>query len=147
MVKWRFRWILHGRAVRALWGVAVALLEADLQAAIMRWAETMEPRYPELKWLFHVPNGGRRNGREAVSLKAQGVKSGVLDLCLPVARGGYHGFWLELKKPNSNERPSDSQAEFMNFVAGQGYYAAWTNDFEKAKGLIVNYLDSEYDLL
>ena len=45
-------------------------------------------KYPEAQLLFHVPNGGKRNAAEAAHLKRQGVKAGVPDLFLPVARGG-----------------------------------------------------------
>ena len=30
-------------------------------------------------------------------MKRQGVKAGVPDICLPVARNGYHGLYIELK--------------------------------------------------
>ena len=55
--------------------------------------------HPELVTrLFHVPNGGRRSKGEAVRFKAQGVRPGVLDYFLPVARGGHHGLAIELKR-------------------------------------------------
>ena len=37
--------------------------------------------------MFRIPNGGSRHPAEAARLKAQGVKAGVPDLCIPVARG------------------------------------------------------------
>ena len=65
--------------------------EAAEQEAVIAWCGWMEKQHPELKLLFHIPNGGSRNKAEAANLKAQGVKPGVPDLCLPVARCGYHG--------------------------------------------------------
>ena len=41
--------------------------------------------------------GGKRDAKTATILKRQGVKAGVPDLHLPVARGGYHGLYIELK--------------------------------------------------
>ena len=38
--------------------------------------------------LYAVPNGGYRNAREAARFKAEGVRSGVPDLCLAVSNGG-----------------------------------------------------------
>ena len=48
--------------------------------------------------VFHIPNGGYRNKAEAAHLKAQGVRPGVPDLCVPVARHGYHGLYIEMKR-------------------------------------------------
>lgn len=39
------------------------------QIAVVYWAIYNAAQYPELKWLHHVPNGGRRNKQEAVKLK------------------------------------------------------------------------------
>lgn len=119
----------------------MALLESDLQAAIIRWASTMEGRYPELRWLTHCPNGGRRNAREAMNLKAQGVRPGILDLFLDVPRGGYHGFRWELKRPKSNEVPTKEQCEYMAFLDAQGYFSGWSNDFEVTKAVLIDYLE------
>jgi hypothetical protein len=49
-----------------------------------------------LKLLYAVPNGGDRNLRVPRKLKAEGVMAGVADLCLPAARRGYHGLYLEI---------------------------------------------------
>ena len=65
--------------------------EAEEQAALFRWALLSRGRIPELDLLFHIPNGGSRHPREAANLKRQGVKAGVPDLFLPIARGKYHG--------------------------------------------------------
>lgn len=53
------------------------------QINVVSWANWNMNRYPELRWLFHVPNGGSRNKQEAVKFKQMGVKAGVSDLCLP----------------------------------------------------------------
>ena len=38
------------------------------QIAVVYWAIYNAAQYPELKWLHHVPNGGRRNKQEPVKL-------------------------------------------------------------------------------
>lgn len=68
------------------------------QAEVIRWANEHESRYPVLSLLFHVPNGGNRHKATAVKLKAQGVRKGVPDLCLPVPRNDFHGLWIEMKR-------------------------------------------------
>lgn len=73
--------------------------------------------------MLHVPNGGSRHPAEAARLKAQGVKAGVPDLCVPVAAGGYHGLFVEMKAVKGG-RVSAKQAEWLRLLRRQGY-AAW----------------------
>lgn len=120
----------------------MALSEADLQMALIRWSETQMGKYPELRWFHAVPNGGKRDSREAMGLKAQGVKAGVLDLHLPVARGGYHGFMIELKKPGGKcDAPRKEQGEYMEFLTEQGYCTMISNCFEELKAQLIAYLE------
>lgn len=72
--------------------------EDEEQIALFRWAAMMEWKYPQLRRLYHIPNGGKRTKAEAGIFKAMGVKSGVPDVHLPVARGGYHGLYIEMKR-------------------------------------------------
>lgn len=73
--------------------------EHEHQRTVIEWAGWMEKSYPELELLHSVPNGGYRAKFTAARLKAEGTKSGVPDLHLPVARHGYHGLWIEMKRP------------------------------------------------
>lgn len=91
------------------------------QCALFCWAALKEQqeRWPELDLMFAIPNGGERNLRVAANLKAEGVKAGVLDIFLPIARGEWHGLFIEMKvKPN---KPSDKQTEFAEKVTVKGY--------------------------
>lgn len=76
--------------------------EAIEQTKLFNWVVLARGKYPELDMLYHIPNGGSRNKIEAANLRRQGVRSGVPDLCLPVARGNYHGLYIELKWGNIN---------------------------------------------
>ncbi len=58
------------------------------QVSLMRWAALTKRRRPELALLYAIPNGGDRHKAVAAKLSAEGVKSGVPDLCLPVPRLG-----------------------------------------------------------
>lgn len=60
--------------------------EATEQERVINWATFYAKDFPELDLLHHIPNGGSRNQLEAANLKRQGVKAGVPDFCLPVAR-------------------------------------------------------------
>lgn len=61
--------------------------ESVEQISLFRWANYSRGRYPELALLHHIPNGGTRSKSEAGRFRAEGVKAGVPDICLPVARG------------------------------------------------------------
>ena len=74
------------------------MTEHDEQVALLKFCNLNQVKYPELALLYAIPNGGNRNIVTATKLKAEGVKAGVPDLCLPVPRGGYHGMYLEMKK-------------------------------------------------
>ena len=52
--------------------------EDDLQIAVMQWLDLMANAHSFIAW--HVPNGGKRNKREAARLKGMGVKAGIPDV-------------------------------------------------------------------
>lgn len=113
--------------------------EAEEQIALFEWARLQTGRFPELALLYHVPNGGSRNKIEAARLRAQGVKSGVPDLCLPVARGASHGLYIELKRQRGG-RISEEQVRWINGLLKQGYAAAICKGWQEAASVINDYL-------
>ena len=114
------------------------MLESQEQQALMGWAELMSGRYPELVYLFHIPNGGKRSKIEAARLKREGVKAGVSDLCLPAPHGKYHGLYLEMKTKGG--RISPEQKDFLAFVKNNGYaaFVAWS--WDEAAEMIEKYI-------
>lgn len=50
------------------------MTENQEQALIFEWAALMERKYPELKLMFHIANGGYRPPKTAAILKAAGVE-------------------------------------------------------------------------
>ena len=113
--------------------------EEEEQAAVMEWATLMRSQFPELSLLYHVPNGGWRAPATAAKLKAQGVKAGVPDLCLPVARGGWHGLYIELKRRKGG-KVSSHQSEWLQELTYQHYYATVAQGAEEACDVIYRYL-------
>ena len=116
------------------------MTEAQHQSTLMKWTQQPEIRaaYPELKLLFHIPNGGRRDPIEAKHLKDQGVKKGVPDLCLPVAGGGYHALYIELKTEKG--RTSKEQEWWLAELCRQGNYTAVCHGWEEAAHCLIWYL-------
>ena len=45
--------------------------EAQEQVLLFQWAKMQENVYPELKLLFHIPNGGKRNLKEVEKARAK----------------------------------------------------------------------------
>ena len=121
--------------------LAKAGTEAAHQTALFCWAAlpSQKEKYPELEMMFHIPNGGTRNKIEAGHLKAQGVKAGVPDICLPVPRGRFHGLWIEMKL--GNNKPSDHQERWMNKLWIQGYYVQVCYSWMQAVQNLVYYLE------
>lgn len=100
-------------------GVRLYPTEEEEQTVVMHWAAMAAGRWPELRLLFHIPNGGKRSKSEAVRFRAAGVRSGVPDLFLPCARGGYHGLWIEMKAMGG--RVSREQEKWRKELLEQGY--------------------------
>ena len=113
--------------------------EADEQKTLFIWASYMTGRYPELRLMYAIPNGGSRHPAEAAHLKAQGVKAGVPDICLPCARSGYHGLYIEMKRTKGG-RLSEEQKIMIEALRDQGYKAEVCKGWENARKTIEKYL-------
>lgn len=114
--------------------------ESNEQVTLFSWARMELGKYPELRLLYHIPNGGSRNQIEAKHLKAQGVKAGVPDLCLPVARGFWHGLYIEMKRQKGG-RVSDAQRRWLEDLERQGYRAEVACGWREAADIILEYLE------
>jgi len=111
------------------------------QAALFEWASRQERRYPELQLMHAIPNGGHRHKAVAARLKSEGVKPGVPDICLPVARGTCHGLYIEMKRKGSGKvRPE--QKEWHRSLAEQGYRVEVCWSWAEAMDVIVDYLNA-----
>lgn len=112
--------------------------ESGHQEALFSWAAYQTQRMPELEYLHHVPNGGKRDKATAIALKRQGVKAGVPDIHLPVAKGSYHGLYIELKAGKNTT--TSNQKQWLKFLRLQGYYTAICYSWQLAAELIERYL-------
>lgn len=109
--------------------------------ALISWRDAVIERYPELALLHHIPNGGYRDKITAANLKRMGTLAGVFDYCLPVARKGHHGLYLEMKAPGG--RLSDSQKRFAGMLQKENYCTNIATDWEQAAKILEWYLKNE----
>jgi hypothetical protein len=63
------------------------------------------------KTVFAIPNGGRRDKREAARMKAAGVMAGVADLCVLLKHG--RTLWMEVKTPKGKVSPAQRDFETL----------------------------------
>ena len=110
--------------------------------------------YPELDWLHAIPNGGSRGDSEksrqirGAALKAEGVRPGIADVFLPYPNGGYHGLYIEMKKPSQKPKREDSkggmsevQLNFKKYCIENNYGFKTCYSWREAVTIIRSYLE------
>lgn len=105
--------------------------EHDEQALIISFAEQMVRfgKFPELAGLYAVPNGSllagdnRMRAIQMARLKAEGLRPGVPDLVLPVARRGFNSLYLELKSTRAGAKSTAEQVAWRDWLNAHGNLA------------------------
>lgn len=124
--------------------------ESGNQRAVFAWAALNKHRYPMLDWLFHIPNGGSRGDDvrsrmiRGANMKADGVKAGIYDLFLPYSNGGFHGLFIEMKKPGAINTTSPDQKVFGAWCDNNGFANQVCDSWEMAVWTIEQYLKGKY---
>lgn len=114
-------------------------IEHKQQVALFQWARLQSKAWPELDLMFAVPNGARTSIRTAVKLKAEGMKAGVPDICLPVPRKGFGSLFIEMKRKGG--RLQDSQKEWATQLIANGNRVAVCYSTDEAISVISDYLN------
>lgn len=111
-------------------------IESKLQQMMIRYFDV---QYPELfPLLYAIPNGGKRGIITAKIMKAEGVRRGVADLKLAIAKGGYHGLYIEVKTDEGRQNPE--QKAFQRAVQMQGYCYRVVRSLDEFIALVKDYL-------
>lgn len=113
--------------------------ESVEQRNLFHWARMMSGAHPELSLLYHIPNEGKRSVATGRRMRQEGLKRGVPDICLPVARSGKHGLYIELKRIKGS-KVSDDQREWLSALEDQGYAVALCKGWEAAAKVIEKYI-------
>lgn len=116
--------------------------EHQLQATIIQQCNLRALANPLWGLIFAIPNGGDRDVRVAVKLQAEGVKAGIPDLFVPVARHGWHGLFMELKAKGN--KPKTHQEQWLQLLANQGYCCCViTDDLDEAMRILHWYIEGK----
>lgn len=101
-----------------------------------------------MKLMFAIPNGaavrrqtdkhGNTFSLEGMKLKEEGLKSGVPDIFLPVARDQWHGLFIEMKTRFGRVRPEQTQWGYD--LSEQYYRVGICRSWLEARELIKEYL-------
>lgn len=108
------------------------------QCALIEMLRLDERKYPELALIYAIPNDIRTTPQRAARAKKMGMRAGVPDLCLPVARAGFYGLYLEMKSVTG--RLSAQQAEYGELLEREGYCFRVARDAHQARAIIKLYL-------
>lgn len=119
------------------------------QVMVFDWRDLNEHLYPCLKYMYAIPNAGQRHPAVGAKMKAEGLKPGMLDFCLPWPKlycgdDPVHGLYVEMKTPPKQpSKISTEQKDCLKYLISVGYEAhvAWSAD--EAIGIIKNYINPD----
>lgn len=117
------------------------------QVAVVTWARWRINQHAALEWLHAIPNGAKFGSNrklaaiQAGRLKAEGLLPGVPDLFLPYPAHGYHGYYIEMKRPGNIKGVRDGQRDFMAWAESVGYLCQVHDSAESAIESIKWYLE------
>ncbi len=124
-------------------------IEAAEQAALFQWRDHHLYKYPGLDLMFATLNGAflQGNARQRAiqwkKLVKQGARKGVLDIFLPVAKGKYHGLWMEMKAPKPHRSSvTPEQKEWKERMRNEGYLARIVYGCDEAVAAIEAYYNA-----
>lgn len=120
------------------------------QMAVFCWAADNVIKYPVLKWLHSIPNGGSRHIAEASKMVGAGLRSGIWDIFLPYPvqtnwAKQYAGLYIEMKEENKRTKKdgglTKEQIEFGHFIEHFGYYCKVCYDWQEARDCLIAYIE------
>ena len=111
------------------------------QVALFGWIDLHKKRYRGLDLVFAVPNAARRSPRQGKWMKDEGMRAGVPDVVVPIARDGCNSLWIELKV--GKNKPTKIQADFHERLREEGHRVEVCYGWEEARDILVDYLERE----
>lgn len=118
--------------------LAISGSESAHQKSLFCWAAMNIKRYPQLRLMHAIPNGGARSGITGARLKAEGTRAGVPDIFLPALIRNAPGLYLELKRPGGTL--SKAQEWWIRELRMEGYRVEVCYGWLEAVRVIEEYL-------
>jgi hypothetical protein len=117
--------------------------EHQEQTRLFDLAKLQALRFHALHSQFAIPNRAQGTFAAATMMRKEGMKKGVPDIVFPLARGGYHSLYIELKRVNAT--PSDTTLDQLWW---HGRLRAQCNcvcvkGFEAAKETVLRHLSGD----
>lgn len=114
--------------------------EFQSQSALFDWARNplVLKAYPELKLLSSSLNGVKLSKAQAGKAKAAGMLKGEWDIKLPVPKGKFHGFIIEMKA--GRNKLTEEQIEYGYLMAAQGWAMKVCWSWDEARTALTTYL-------
>ena len=132
---WLFEWDIDRLKVKTP-KAAITPLEEDEQREFAAWLDMKG-----ILWA-HIPNERKASLAVLSSLARQGLKKGFPDNFIAVARGAWHGLFIELKRAKKNlSVRSKEQREWIKQLNEAGYKAMFCYGAEEAKKAVIEYLE------
>ena len=118
--------------------------EHEEQAALIEWWNLYaKARHMPNFLLMAIPNGGKRTTTTGARLHAEGVRAGIPDLFLAIARGEWHGLWIEMKRRKGGFL-SDPQRTALLALKLEGYSTAVCHGWQEARNTVIRYMEGDY---
>jgi len=114
-------------------------LEFWEQCQLFAWAALNIRKHYELWLLNGSLNGVRLSIGAAVKCKKAGMKKGYPDINLPVARQGFHGLFIELKRVKGSSTTKE-QIVWHKLLRDEGYRVEVCKGWHEAKDVLIDYL-------
>lgn len=108
--------------------------EEKIQSNCFLWFWNTYPEYRGL--LFHVPNGGKRNSREANKLKAMGVVPGIPDLLFL-----WKGITYYIEMKNATGELSPDQKRIKKLFVDNGAIVFVCRELKSFKGIVLGIMN------
>lgn len=108
--------------------------ETEIQIAVIEWCRAKG--YP-FNRIYAIENERSCTPQQAARRKAMGIKSGVSDLFLPIARNGFYSLYIELKSPKG--KLSQPQKDFIQESLQEGYFATVCFSVDEAIKVLTDY--------
>ena len=119
--------------------------ESREQQIIFEWASWQKNKYPGIEAMYHIANEGKRSASNGSRLKREGLKSGVSDICVPVAKCGYNNLYIELK--SGKNKATKEQLDFIGLINKYGGKALVVYEADNAIEVIKAYFEGRIDKL